>query len=280
MGRRVPTSVLCLSRPLTILPSSTRQRIGGCDGDPGRRPVRTQPRSPRDHAGDLGVSPHVPSARPAAADQTARVSPPTPRTPSTCSRRRSRGNRHLPALGLNPGSVEILTHYAGWAVAFGEAERGAEAADRAIRLNPYYPIWAGNFYRQTYFMAGRHADALRIIERQPLAKLTRWCCWSGRARSRPPATSHPLLPEPALAHRPSPWGWTRVSHAEAKEAQVRNPARVTQPMSGNDGDPPGQAADRHRALGLQGGDVDHGHVIGQAVGDVELGLAPWEWRVC
>jgi predicted Zn-dependent protease len=54
------------------------------------------------------------------------------------------------------------------AVAFNEAERGAEAADRAIRLNPNYPVWAGNFYRQTYFMSGRYADALRIIERQPI----------------------------------------------------------------------------------------------------------------
>jgi TolB-like protein len=78
------------------------------------------------------------------------------------------------ALRLNPGSVEILTHYAGWAVAFGEAERGAEAADRATRLNPNYPVWAGNFYRQTYFMAGRYADALRIIEQPPLEKVTRW----------------------------------------------------------------------------------------------------------
>ena len=44
---------------------------------------------------------------------------------------------------------------------------GAEAADRAIRLNPNYPLWAGNFYRWAYFMVGRYEDALKVIERQP-----------------------------------------------------------------------------------------------------------------
>ena len=40
------------------------------------------------------------------------------------------------ALRLNPGSAELLTFYAGWASGFDKPERGAEAADRAIRLNP------------------------------------------------------------------------------------------------------------------------------------------------
>ncbi len=48
------------------------------------------------------------------------------------------------ALRLNPGSVGILTYYTGWASAFGEPERGAEMADRAIRLNPNYQPWASN----------------------------------------------------------------------------------------------------------------------------------------
>ena len=41
---------------------------------------------------------------------------------ATCRRRRSEYDK---ALRLNPGSVEILTHYAGWASRFGEPERGA-----------------------------------------------------------------------------------------------------------------------------------------------------------
>ena len=39
----------------------------------------------------------------------------------------------------------ILTNYAGWASTFGEPERGAQAADRAMRLNPGYSISAAGF---------------------------------------------------------------------------------------------------------------------------------------
>ena len=35
----------------------------------------------------------------------------------------------------------MLTFYAGWASTFGKPERGAEAADKAIRLNPSYLPW-------------------------------------------------------------------------------------------------------------------------------------------
>jgi hypothetical protein len=43
------------------------------------------------------------------------------------------------ALRLNPGSADIMTLYSLWANAFGKPERGVEAADKAIRLNPNYP---------------------------------------------------------------------------------------------------------------------------------------------
>src|SRR3954470_14639195 len=45
------------------------------------------------------------------------------------------------ALTLNPGSADILTIYAGWASGLGKPGRGAEAADKAIRLNPSYQPW-------------------------------------------------------------------------------------------------------------------------------------------
>jgi TolB-like protein/class 3 adenylate cyclase len=77
------------------------------------------------------------------------------------------------ALRLNPGSAVILTWYSGWASTFGHPERGAEAADRARRLDPHYPIWAINFYRWAYFMAGRFADALAVGGQQPADKRTR-----------------------------------------------------------------------------------------------------------
>jgi TolB-like protein/class 3 adenylate cyclase len=76
------------------------------------------------------------------------------------------------ALRLNPGSADIMTLYAGWASTFGQPERGAEFANRAIRLNPNYPVWAGNPFRHAYFMAGRYEDSLRILERQPIENYT------------------------------------------------------------------------------------------------------------
>jgi TolB-like protein/DNA-binding winged helix-turn-helix (wHTH) protein/Flp pilus assembly protein TadD len=84
------------------------------------------------------------------------------------------------ALHLNPGSADIMTLYAGWANAFGKPERGAEVADKALRLNPNYPAWAANGFRYAYFMAGRNEDALHILERQPLESYTRFS-WIVRA---------------------------------------------------------------------------------------------------
>lgn len=77
------------------------------------------------------------------------------------------------ALHLNPGDAETLTHYAGWASTFGEPERGAEAADRAFRLNPNAPGWAYGSFSYAYFMAGRYDDAVRSMERRPLDSLDR-----------------------------------------------------------------------------------------------------------
>ena len=71
------------------------------------------------------------------------------------------------ALRLNPGDAEILAQYAAWAPAFGPPERGAEAADHAIRLNPNYQPWAAWNFSYAYFTAGRFEDALRILERLP-----------------------------------------------------------------------------------------------------------------
>ena len=69
------------------------------------------------------------------------------------------------ALRLAPGSAEILTFYAGYAARFDEPERGAAMVDKIIRLDPNYPLWTSNFYSAAYFMAGRHEDALKMLER-------------------------------------------------------------------------------------------------------------------
>jgi tetratricopeptide (TPR) repeat protein len=75
------------------------------------------------------------------------------------------------ALRLNPSDVGTLTSYAGWASKFGEPERGAQAADRAIRLNPNYSASAAGYYKLAYMMAGRYEDALRLVEHEdPLTR--------------------------------------------------------------------------------------------------------------
>jgi tetratricopeptide (TPR) repeat protein len=86
------------------------------------------------------------------------------------------------ALRLNPSSFSILVYYVGWASTFGEPERGALLADRAIRLNPSYKPWACGFLRYAYFMAGRYTDALQVMERQTPDNYSRHA-WVQRAAS-------------------------------------------------------------------------------------------------
>ena len=59
----------------------------------------------------------------------------------------------------------MLTFYAGWGSGFGKPERGAEAADRAIRLNPHHLPWHAKPFSYAYFNAGRYEDALHMMER-------------------------------------------------------------------------------------------------------------------
>jgi tetratricopeptide (TPR) repeat protein len=86
------------------------------------------------------------------------------------------------ALRLNPGDADILAEYSGWASGFGRAQRGAEAADRAIPLNPNYQIWQGLQFSWAYFGAGRYEDTLRILERIPKDKYQLYS-WVLRAAS-------------------------------------------------------------------------------------------------
>ena len=69
------------------------------------------------------------------------------------------------ALRLNPGDAEVLGMYSMVAPSFDHPERGAEAADHAIRLNPnYQPSQAWGF-SYAYFCAAQFQDALRVVER-------------------------------------------------------------------------------------------------------------------
>jgi TolB-like protein/class 3 adenylate cyclase/Flp pilus assembly protein TadD len=69
------------------------------------------------------------------------------------------------AMRLWPGSADVLTTYASWAATFGDAKRGAELADQAIRLNPDHSPWAAGRFAYAYFAADRYEDALRALER-------------------------------------------------------------------------------------------------------------------
>jgi TolB-like protein/class 3 adenylate cyclase len=69
------------------------------------------------------------------------------------------------SLRLAPNAFEILALYAGWAANLGEAERGAEMADKAVRLNPNYPTWSAQVFGWTYFAARRYEDALQMFGR-------------------------------------------------------------------------------------------------------------------
>jgi TolB-like protein/class 3 adenylate cyclase len=86
------------------------------------------------------------------------------------------------AMRLNPGDAEILAAYSAWASAFGHPERGLEAADRAVRLNPNYQVWDGWNFSWAYFAADRYEDTLRILERIPKNKYLLYC-WVLRAAS-------------------------------------------------------------------------------------------------
>jgi TolB-like protein len=67
------------------------------------------------------------------------------------------------SLRLAPNAFEILALYAGWAANLGEAERGAEMADRAVRINPNYPTWSAQIFGSIYFAVGRYEDALQML---------------------------------------------------------------------------------------------------------------------
>lgn len=69
------------------------------------------------------------------------------------------------ALRLAPGQFEVLTFYIDWASTFGEPQRTAELVDKAVSLNPGFPMWSARIFTQAYFMAGRYEDALRMLDR-------------------------------------------------------------------------------------------------------------------
>jgi tetratricopeptide (TPR) repeat protein len=71
------------------------------------------------------------------------------------------------ALQLNPNADVVLALYASWASSFGAPEKGAGAAEKFIRVNPNYPIWATGGLSYAFFMAGRYEDCLQVLVQRP-----------------------------------------------------------------------------------------------------------------
>src|SRR5205823_2707067 len=69
------------------------------------------------------------------------------------------------AMRLNPGSADILATYSGWGSTFGDPEGGANAADRALRMNPNYPAAQTSSFSYAYLMVNRCEDVLRLHQR-------------------------------------------------------------------------------------------------------------------
>jgi tetratricopeptide (TPR) repeat protein len=73
------------------------------------------------------------------------------------------------ALQISPNAFEVLVSYAGWASALGAAKEGAEAADRAIRMFPAYPVFAARAFPYAFLMVRRYEDAIKSATRIPPA---------------------------------------------------------------------------------------------------------------
>ena len=68
-------------------------------------------------------------------------------------------------LRLNPSSSDIMMKSALSLAYLGQPERGAELCDRAFRLNTMPVVWYAIHCFESYFLAGRYADAADMVRR-------------------------------------------------------------------------------------------------------------------
>lgn len=77
----------------------------------------------------------------------------------------SRAVRHWDlAAGLNPNDADIMMWRASALAFMGEAEKGIEAAQLAMRLNPLHPDWYLNDYAVVLFFAHRYEEMLSVFD--------------------------------------------------------------------------------------------------------------------
>jgi DNA-binding SARP family transcriptional activator len=78
--------------------------------------------------------------------------------------------RHLDrALELNPNDAQTLAHVCVGLALMGEPERGAEAGELALRLDPYHPDWYVGSLGCARFVAHAYEEAVEILTPAPQA---------------------------------------------------------------------------------------------------------------
>jgi len=70
------------------------------------------------------------------------------------------------SLALNPNNADVLVQASGVLPWLGEPERAVEAAERATRLNPYFPDWYNGSVRDAYFHARDFEKAMVATKRR------------------------------------------------------------------------------------------------------------------
>ena len=78
---------------------------------------------------------------------------------------RESGDELVEKLAIRKGMKVLDLGCGDGTTAVPEAQRGAEMADRAVRLVPDFPDWSAKQFSNAYFMVGRYEDALAMLDR-------------------------------------------------------------------------------------------------------------------
>ena len=68
------------------------------------------------------------------------------------------------AVALGPNNADSRALHASVLAFSGETQEAVDEMDLAIRLNPHYPSWYTLIIGQVYYMAGRHQEAIYLLE--------------------------------------------------------------------------------------------------------------------
>ncbi len=68
------------------------------------------------------------------------------------------------AVALNPNDADALAKMSYPVSLLGEHQEAIELGEKAVRLNPYYPVWYLTFLGGNYYAAQRYEDAVAAFE--------------------------------------------------------------------------------------------------------------------